>query len=104
MRKLKVMTVLGTRPEIIRLSETIKACDRYFDHVLVHTGQNYDPKLKDVFFEELGLRAPDHYLDCAGKDLGETMGNILAKSYEVILKEKPDALLVLGDTNSALSA
>ncbi|MBQ1445897.1 MAG: UDP-N-acetylglucosamine 2-epimerase (non-hydrolyzing) [Solobacterium sp.] len=104
MRKLKVMTVLGTRPEIIRLSETIKACDRYFDHVLVHTGQNYDPKLKDVFFEELGLRAPDHYLGCAGKDLGETMGNILAKSYEVILKEKPDALLVLGDTNSALSA
>ncbi|MBQ2688597.1 MAG: UDP-N-acetylglucosamine 2-epimerase (non-hydrolyzing) [Solobacterium sp.] len=104
MRKLKVMTVLGTRPEIIRLSETIKACDRYFDHVLVHTGQNYDPKLKDVFFEELGLRAPDHYLDCAGKDLGETVGNILAKSYEVILKEKPDALLVLGDTNSALSA
>ncbi|MBR2726775.1 MAG: UDP-N-acetylglucosamine 2-epimerase (non-hydrolyzing) [Solobacterium sp.] len=104
MRKLKVMTVLGTRPEIIRLSETIKACDRYFDHVLVHTGQNYDPKLKDVFFEELGLRAPDHYLDCAGKDLGETMGNILAKSYEVILQEKPDALLVLGDTNSALSA
>ena len=104
MRKLKVMTLLGTRPEIIRLSETIKACDRYFDHVLVHTGQNYDPKLKDVFFEELGLRAPDHYLDCAGKDLGETMGNILAKSYEVILKEKPDALLVLGDTNSALSA
>ncbi len=104
MRKLKVMTVLGTRPEIIRLSETIKACDRYFDHVLVHTGQNYDPKLKDVFFEELGLRAPDHYLDCAGKDLGETMGNILAKSYEVIRQEKPDALLVLGDTNSALSA
>ncbi len=104
MRKLKVMTVLGTRPEIIRLSETIKACDRYFDHVLVHTGQNYDPKLKDVFFEELGLRAPDHYLDCAGKDLGETMGNILAKSYEVIRQEKPEALLVLGDTNSALSA
>ena len=104
MRKLKVMTVLGTRPEIIRLSETIKACDRYSDHVLVHTGQNYDPKLKDVFFEELGLRAPDHYQDCAGKDLGETMGNILAKSYEVILQEKPDALLVLGDTNSALSA
>ncbi len=103
MRKLKVMTVLGTRPEIIRLSETIKACDRYFDHVLVHTGQNYDPKLKDVFFEELGLREPDYYLDCAGKDLGETMGNILAKTYDVMVKEKPDAVLVLGDTNSALS-
>ncbi len=104
MRKLKVMTILGTRPEIIRLSETIKACDRYFDHVLVHTGQNYDPRLNDIFFQDLGLRQPDYYLGCVGKDLGETMGNILAKSYEVLVKEKPDAVLVLGDTNSALSA
>ena len=104
MRKLKVMTILGTRPEIIRLSETIKACDRYFDHVLVHTGQNYDPRLNDIFFQDLDLRKPDYYLDCVGKNLGETMGNILAKSYDIMLKEQPDAVLVLGDTNSALSA
>lgn len=104
MRKLKVMTILGTRPEIIRLSETIKACDRYFDHVLVHTGQNYDPRLNDIFFQDLDLRKPDYYLDCVGENLGATMGNILAKSYDVMLREKPDAVLVLGDTNSALSA
>ena len=104
MKKLKVMTILGTRPEIIRLSETIKACDRYFDHVLVHTGQNYDPKLNDIFFRDLDLRKPDYYLDCVGENLGQTMGNIIAKSYELMLKEKPDAVLVLGDTNSALSA
>ena len=104
MRRLKVMTILGTRPEIIRLSETIKACVRYFDHVLVHTGQNYDPRLNDIFFQDLDLRKPDYYLDCVGKNLGETMGNILAKSYDVMLKEQPDAVLVLGDTNSALSA
>ena len=102
--KLKVMTILGTRPEIIRLSETIKACDRYFDHILVHTGQNYDYELNQIFFEQLGLRAPDYYLDCVGKDLGETMGNVIAKSYDLIAKIKPDAVLILGDTNSALSA
>lgn len=104
MKKLKVMTILGTRPEIIRLSETMKACDRYFDHIMVHTGQNYDPRLNDIFFQDLDLRKPDYYLNCVGKNLGETMGNILAKSYEVIQEEKPDAVLVLGDTNSALSA
>ena len=104
MKKLKVMTILGTRPEIIRLSETMKACDRYFDHIMVHTGQNYDPRLNDIFFQDLDLRKPDYYLNGVGKNLGETMGNILAKSYEVIQKEKPDAVLVLGDTNSALSA
>lgn len=104
MEKLKVMTIVGTRPEIIRLSSCIKACDRYFDHVLVHTGQNWDYSLNDVFFEDLKLRKPDYYLECAGKDLGETMGSIIAKTYEVMLKEKPQALLVLGDTNSALSA
>lgn len=98
------MTILGTRPEIIRLAETIKACDKYFDHILVHTGQNYDYELNQIFFEELGLRAPDYYLDCAGKNLGETMGNVIAKAYDLILKEKPDAILILGDTNSALSA
>jgi len=104
MNKMKVMTILGTRPEIIRLSAVIQKCDRYFNHILVHTGQNWDYTLNQVFFEDLGLRAPDYYLDSVGKNLGETMGNIIAKSYEVIQKEKPDALLVLGDTNSALSA
>jgi UDP-N-acetylglucosamine 2-epimerase (non-hydrolysing) len=102
--KLKLMTILGTRPEIIRLSEVIKCCDHYFEHILVHTGQNWDYTLNQVFFDNLELRAPDYYLDSVGKNLGETMGNIIAKSYEVIEKEKPDAVLILGDTNSALSA
>ena len=104
MEKLKLMTIIGTRPEIIRLSAVIKCADKYFDHVLVHTGQNYDYTLNQVFFEDLGLRAPDYYLESVGKDLGETMGNIIAKSYEVMQKERPDAVLLLGDTNSALSA
>lgn len=104
MKKLKLMTILGTRPEIIRLSEVIKKADKYFDHILVHTGQNYDYQLNQVFFDNFGLKEPDYYLDSPGKDLGETIGNIIAKSYEIIQKEKPDALLVLGDTNSALSA
>lgn len=104
MKKLKLMTILGTRPEIIRLSATIKKCDQYFDHILVHTGQNWDYALNQIFFENLGLRAPDHYLDSAGETLGETMGNIIARAYEVMVREKPDALLILGDTNSALSA
>lgn len=104
MEKLKVMTILGTRPEIIRLSECIKACDRYFNHILVHTGQNWDYTLNEVFFNELELRQPDYFLEAVGTNLGETMGNIIAKSFEVLEKEKPDALLILGDTNSALSA
>lgn len=104
MSKLKIMTILGTRPEIIRLSETIKACDKAFNHILVHTGQNYDYELNEIFFEELNLRKPDYFLSCAGKDLGQTMGNVLSKSYEVLLNEKPDAVIILGDTNSALSA
>lgn len=104
MTKLKVMTIIGTRPEIIRLSEVIKACDRYFNHILVHTGQNWDYTLNQVFFEDLGLQEPDYYLNAAGAHLGETMGNIIAKSYEVLLQGKPDALLILGDTNSALCA
>ena len=104
MSKLKVMVVVGTRPEIIRLSETIKAIDKYFNLVLVHTGQNYDYTLNEVFFEEFGLRKPDYYLSTPGKHLGETVGNIISKSYEVISKEKPDAMLVLGDTNSCLAA
>ena len=101
---MKVMTIVGTRPEIIRLSEVIKACDRYFNHILVHTGQNWDYTLNEVFFQELGLRKPDYYLEAVGEHLGETMGKIIAKSYGVISKEQPDALLILGDTNSALSA
>ena len=104
MKKLKLMTIVGTRPEIIRLSATIKACDKYFNQVLVHTGQNYDHTLNQVFFEDLELREPDYYLEAVGNHLGETMGNILAKSYEVLAKERPDALLILGDTNSCLAA
>ena len=104
MNKLKVMTIVGTRPEIIRLSEVIKACDRYFEHILVHTGQNWDYTLNKIFFEDLELREPDHYLDCVGENLGETMGNIIAKTYNLIGDVKPDAILILGDTNSALAA
>lgn len=104
MNKLKVMTIVGTRPEIIRLSESIKVNDKYFEHVLVHTGQNWDYTLNQVFFENLEIREPDFYLNCAGNHLGETIGNIISKSYEIIEKEKPDALLILGDTNSALAA
>lgn len=104
MKKLKVMSIVGTRPEIIRLAEVLKKCDEYFDHVLVHTGQNWDYTLNDVFFEELELRKPDHFLGVVGNDLGETMGNIIAESYKILAKEKPEALLILGDTNSCLSA
>ncbi|MEG2604499.1 MAG: UDP-N-acetylglucosamine 2-epimerase, partial [Clostridia bacterium] len=104
MSKLKLMTILGTRPEIIRLSAVIRCADQYFNHILVHTGQNYDPTLNDVFFRDLELRAPDLYLDAVGGDLGETMGNIIAKSYKALQREQPDALLILGDTNSALAA
>lgn len=104
MKKLKLMTILGTRPEIIRLSEIIKKADKYFEHILVHTGQNWDYTLNKVFFDDLELREPDYYLDSVGDNLGETIGNIISKSYEILEKEKPDALLLLGDTNSALSA
>ena len=104
MKKLKLMTVLGTRPEIIRLSAVMCCADRYLDHIIVHTGQNYAPELNDVFFRDLKLRKPDYYLDAVGADLGETMGAIIAKSYGVMVKEKPDAVLILGDTNSALAA
>ena len=103
MKKLKVVTILGTRPEIIRLSECIKKCDQYFDHVLIHTGQNYDYELNEIFFEDLGLRKPDYFLNVAGNHLGETIGNVISKSYEILSKHLPDALLVLGDTNSVLS-
>lgn len=102
--KYKVVTIIGTRPEIIRLSETIKACDQYFKHILVHTGQNYDYELNQIFFEDLNLRAPDYYLESAGEHLGETIGNVISKSYKLLSELKPDALLILGDTNSALAA
>lgn len=102
MKKLKVATIVGTRPEIIRLAECIKKCDSFFEHILIHTGQNYDYELNEIFFENLELRKPDYFLNVAGNHLGETIGNVIAKSYEVLLKEMPDALLVLGDTNSVL--
>lgn len=103
MNKLKLMTIIGTRPEIIRLSEVIKACDRNFNHILTHTGQNWDYTLNQIFFEDLGVRNPDYYLDSVGAHVGETIGNIISKSYALLEETKPDAILVLGDTNSALS-
>lgn len=102
MSKIKLMTIVGTRPEIIKMSAIIKKCDTYFDHILVHTGQNYDYQLNEVFFKDLGLRAPDYYLGVVGHDIGETMGNVIAKSYKLMAEVKPDALIVLGDTNSCL--
>ena len=103
MKKIKLMTIVGTRPEIIKLSETIKKCDRYFDHILVHTGQNYDYSLNNVFFDDLEIREPDYFLEVVGENLGITIGNIIAKSYQLMDTLKPEALLVLGDTNSCLS-
>lgn len=104
MNRLKLMTIIGTRPEIIRLSATIKCADKYFDQILVHTGQNYDYTLNEIFFKDLGLREPDYYLNAVGSHLGESIGNIIAKAYALMVKVKPDALLILGDTNSCLSA
>ncbi len=101
-KKLRLMTVVGTRPEIIKMSEIIKKADTYFDQILVHTGQNYDYELNQVFFEDLGLREPDFYLGVVGENLGQTMGNVIAKSYELMERVRPDALIVLGDTNSCL--
>ncbi len=101
--KLKLMIIVGTRPEIIRLAAVINKCREYFDTLLVHTGQNYDYTLNGIFFKDLGIKDPDIYLDAVGKDLGETMGNIIAKSYQAMVELNPDAVLVLGDTNSCLS-
>ena len=102
-KKLRLMTIVGTRPEIVKMSEIIKKCDQYFDHVLVHTGQNYDYALNEVFFKDLGLRTPDYNLGVAGDNTGATMGNVITKSYELMADIKPDAVVVLGDTNSCLS-
>ena len=102
-RKIRLMTIVGTIPEIIKMSEIIKKCDKYFEHILVHTGQNYDYALNEIFFKDLGLRAPDHYLGVVGENIGQTMGNVIAKSYKLMAQIKPDAIIVLGDTNSCLS-
>lgn len=104
MQKLKVMTIVGTRPEIIRLSRTIAKLDEFCDHTLVHTGQNYDYELNQIFFDDLGIRAPDVFLECAGGSAAETMAQVISKSDKVFAELKPDALLILGDTNSALAA
>ena len=101
--KLKLLIIVGTRPEIIRLSAVITKCRKYFDTILAHTGQNYDYNLNGVFFHDLELEDPEVYMDAVGKDLGETMGNIIAKSYQLMVEIQPDAVLVLGDTNSCLS-
>ncbi len=101
--KLKLLIIVGTRPEIIRLAAVIKKCRKYFDVLLAHTGQNYDYNLNGVFFKDLQLAEPEVYLNAVGKDLGESMGNIIAKSYELMVQTRPDAVLVLGDTNSCLS-
>jgi len=101
--RLKLLIIVGTRPEIIRLAEVIKKCRKYFDTILAHTGQNYDYNLNGVFFHDLELDDPEVYMDAVGNDLGETMGNIIAKSYQLMAEIKPDAVLVLGDTNSCLS-
>jgi UDP-N-acetylglucosamine 2-epimerase (non-hydrolysing) len=103
MKKLKLMTIVGTRPEIIKMSAIIKKADKYFDHVLVHTGQNYDYYLNEVFFKDLGLRKPDYYLGVVGNNIGKTMGNVISNAYNLMLEVKPDAVIVLGDTNSCLS-
>ncbi len=102
MTKLKLITVLGTRPEIIRLAEIIKLADNVFEHILVHTGQNYDYNLNEIFFKDLGIRKPNYFLGVAANNLGETIANVISSTYNIFLSEKPDALLVLGDTNSVL--
>ena len=103
MKKLKVVTIVGTRPELIRLSRVMAALDRHCDHVIVHTGQNYDYELNGVFFEDLGLRKPDHFLEAAGATAAETIGNVIAASSRILAETAPDAMLVLGDTNSCLA-
>lgn len=103
MNKLKLMTVVGTRPEIIRLSRVMQACDKYFDHIIVHTGQNYDYELNEIFFTDLGIRKPDHFLNAAGATGAETIGNVIIGVDKVLEEVQPEALLVLGDTNSCMA-
>ena len=103
MNKLKLMTVVGTRPEIIRLSRVMQACDKYFDHIIVHTGQNYDYELNEIFFTDLGIRKPDHFLNAAGATGAETIGNVIIGVDKVLDEVQPEALLVLGDTNSCMA-
>ncbi|KQQ68395.1 MULTISPECIES: non-hydrolyzing UDP-N-acetylglucosamine 2-epimerase [Acinetobacter] len=103
MKKLKLMTVVGTRPEIIRLSRVMAACDEYFDHVIVHTGQNYDYELNEIFFTDLGIRKPDHFLNAAGATGAETIGNVIIAVDKILDEVQPEALLVLGDTNSCMA-
>lgn len=103
MSKLRLMTIIGTRPEIIKMSSIIKKSDKYFENIIVHTGQNYDYSLNEVFFKDLGIREPDYYLGVVGDNLGQTMGNVISKSYELMNEIHPDAIIVLGDTNSCLS-
>ena len=100
---IKVMTIVGTRPEIIKLSRVIAEMEKYTKHVLVHTGQNYDYELNEIFFSDLELKKPNYFLNAVGKDVAETIGNVIAESDKVIKKEKPDAILLYGDTNSCLS-
>ena len=101
-KKIKLVTVVGTRPELIRLALTIKKCDQFFEHILVHTGQNYDYELNQIFFDDLGIRKPDHFLNVPSNSLGGTLGNVIAYSYDLFQTISPEAILVLGDTNSAL--
>ena len=101
---IKVMTIVGTRPEIIKLSQVIRELDRHTDHVFVHTGQNFDYELNDIFFEQLGLRSPDHFLEAAGSNAAETISEVIVKTDRILKSEKPDACLILGDTNSCLAA
>lgn len=102
--KYKLATIVGTRPEIIKLSSVINKCDSFFDHILIHTGQNYDYELNEIFFEDLGIRKPDYFLDVKSNNLGDSIGNIIAKSYDILKKTQPDCFLILGDTNSCLSS
>ena len=104
MNKLKVMSVVGTRPEIIRLSRVFAKLDEYCDHTMVHTGQNYDHELNQVFFDDLGIRKPDYFLDAAGKNTAETIGQVIIKVDQIIEMIRPEAMLILGDTNSCLAA
>ncbi len=104
MKKLKILTIVGTRPEIIRLSRVISVLDKYVDHVLVHTGQNYDYELNKIFFDDLEIRAPDFFLECASSSSANTIGKVISETDNILLKENPDAVLILGDTNSCLSA